>query len=135
MSASSSLLLARVILGLGALTLAALGAAFLAAPDTMAALIELELATPLARSDVRAVYGGLELGLALLQLTWLRSAETVRRGVQLHLAIWGGLAFGRGIGLLCSEDPAASGIGLFGTELAGLGLGVVAWYAMRRSAP
>jgi len=124
----------RAVGALGGITLVALGILFIASPDAMAALVELELTTPLARGDIRTVYGGLEVGLGLLQLGWLRSAEGVQRAIQLHLAVWGGLAGGRALGLLLSSAPLASGVGLFATELAGLALGVVAWLRLRRAA-
>ncbi len=134
MSSSTALLYGRCILVLGALTLITLGILFLVQTEAMASLIELELTTPLARGDIQTVYGGLELGLGLLPLFWLGKAEAVRRGLELHLAVWGGLAGGRAISLLCSEAPLQSGIGLFSTELVGLALGWSAWLVVRRFA-
>lgn len=123
---------ARIIVALGALTTGTLGVLFLAMPDTMVSFVELTLTTPLARSDVRTVYGGLELGIAVLTLVWLVRPGGLHAAVMLHLAVWGGLAFGRAVGLALSDAPASAGVGLFAIEIVGLALGVVAWWSLRR---
>ena len=107
------------------------GGLFLVHPDEMAAIVELSLDTPLARGDIRTVYGGLEIGIAALTLAWCARAATIRAATVLHLATWGGLAGGRAVSLALSADPAASGTGLFGLELIGVTLGVVALLALR----
>jgi len=134
MSARSALLYARIVLALGAIVTAILGITFLAIPESMAELVELELGTPLARGDIQTVYGGLELGLAVLILCWLTTRDGVRRALQLHIALWGGLAGGRAISLITSQAPLEAGTGLFATELIGLALGWSAWLVVRRCA-
>jgi hypothetical protein len=52
-----------------------------------------------AEVELRAMYGGLELGLGLLLLTCF-SAERQRFGLQLSLASYGGLAFARMLSML-----------------------------------
>jgi hypothetical protein len=72
---------ARVVLGLSVLTYAGFGAAFLIAPVTMAAYVEIELPAPSAVVDVRATYGGFELGLAAFLAWCLAAPERVRTGL------------------------------------------------------
>jgi hypothetical protein len=68
----------RTILGLGALVFIAIGAMFLIAPAYWAAVVEIPLPTPMARTDLRATYGGFNLGfgfflgLCTLRADWLR---------------------------------------------------------------
>ena len=123
----------RIVLGLSSLTFAGLGVSFLLDPVGMAAVVELEPTSALAVSDVRAVYGGLEIGLAWALGATLRSASTLRGGVILHNIVWGGLAGGRSLAFALGEGPDSFAWMLLGSEMVGLGLGVAAWWAMRRS--
>jgi hypothetical protein len=90
----------RTILGLGALVFLALGAMFLIAPVYWAAVIDVSLPTPMARTDLRATYGGFDLGFGLfLGLCTLRS-DWLRPGlVAMGLAL-AGFASGRLVGFL-----------------------------------
>ena len=55
---------ARVVLALCAFPFALIGLGFLLAPETMAARVDVSLGSTTADHDVRAVYGGLQLGCA-----------------------------------------------------------------------
>jgi hypothetical protein len=74
------------------------GIAFLFVPQQYAAVLEISALTPLARTDLRATYGGLELGIGIFLLLCL-----VRRG-WMEPGLWalglatGGFAIGRLIG-------------------------------------
>jgi hypothetical protein len=124
--------LPRIVVALGAITTGTLGVLFLAMPEEMARIVELEPGTPLAVGDIRTVYGGLELGLALLGLGWLFRPGGLRSAVWLHIAIWGGLAGGRTLSIVLSSDPANAGTGLLAIELVGFCLGIAAWWSLRR---
>jgi hypothetical protein len=63
------LIFARTLLALSALPFAAIGLRFLLQPAAMAAHVDLTLASTTADHDMRAVYGGLQLGCAAL-LGW-----------------------------------------------------------------
>jgi len=125
---------ARSVVILGAVTLCVLGVLFLYAPDDWAAVVDLQLTTPLARADIRAVYGGLELALGGVLLTWAFSAARLYSALELHMAIWAGLAGGRALGLTTAPAPLEAGAGLFATELIGLALAWSAWIVVRRCA-
>lgn len=77
------MLAARVILLIQLLALAGLGLAYFARPHEMANLSGMLLMAPAAATDVRAFYGGLQLGLAafiglaLLRLDLTRAALTL----------------------------------------------------------
>ena len=68
----------RTFLGLGALIFIAIGAMFVIAPVYWATVIDIALPTPMARTDLRATYGGfnlsfgLFLGLCTLRPDWIR---------------------------------------------------------------
>lgn len=75
------------------------GAAFLIAPDALFALLGQPLATPAARVDVRAVYGGLQLGVGACLAVAARRPAWVRPGLGLAAAGFGGLAAARIVGV------------------------------------
>ena len=62
------MLLARVVLLIQLLALAGLGLAYFIQPHEMTNLSGMLLMSPAAATDVRAYYGGLQLGLATCQL-------------------------------------------------------------------
>ncbi len=109
--------LARAILALHALTFLGLGIAFLAAPTEMAAIVDLEATTPLARNDIRAVYGGLELGIGALLLAALMS-EDLAPALRSLLVIFGAMIGSRLLSLFVDGAPAQPGTLLLGLELA-----------------
>ncbi len=75
----------RVALLLSSLLFAAAGLAFLLAPASMAAQVDLLAGSPTALTDIRAIYGGLELGLACYLGLLLRRSE--RDPAQLELGL------------------------------------------------
>jgi hypothetical protein len=117
---------ARLVLGLSALAFAGIGAAFLLAPEAMAARVGLSLAGATAANDVRAVYGGLQLGVGAC-LAWLaRRPDSLRAGLTLQLFGFGGLAAARFASLLLDGHPGALGLALHGAELVAIALGIAA---------
>ena len=73
--------LARITLVLSGLAFALAGLAFLAAPAAMTGNVGVELTSVTADNDIRAVYGGLEIGLGIFFLVCLRRPEWFRPGV------------------------------------------------------
>jgi hypothetical protein len=69
------------VLWLCAAAFAGFGAAFALAPDPMAALIDIQLASNTARADFIATYGGFELGFAFFLLLCARDHRTLRLGL------------------------------------------------------
>lgn len=115
------MILAKLALGFSALTFLGVGLAFLASPAEMAAVIRLELGGVIATSDLRAVYGGMNLALGAF-LLWSARAERRRTGLLLCFALFGGLLLGRSVGLLSEGAPEPPGFWLIGFELLGFAL-------------
>ncbi|MBW2234825.1 MAG: DUF4345 domain-containing protein [Deltaproteobacteria bacterium] len=117
---------ARLVLGLSALAFAGIGAAFLVAPEAMAARVGVSLAGATAANDVRAVYGGLQLGIAAFLFHSARRPETLRTGLAVQLFTFAGLAAARLVSLLLDGNPGALGLALHAAELLGFACGAVA---------
>lgn len=125
---------ARAILALSALPFAAIGAAFLLAPGTMATFVDVRLASATADADVRAVYGGLQLGCALFLLWAAADPARCRAGLVAQLALYGGLALARLPSYALAGLPSPLGLALHAGELVGLALGVFAWRQLGQGA-
>jgi hypothetical protein len=124
---------ARLVLGLSALAFAGIGAAFLVAPEAMAARVGVSLAGAAAANDVRAVYGGLQLGIAAFLFHSARRPDVVsngpdvlRAGLAVQLFSFGGLAAARFASLLLDGNPGALGLALHAAEIVGFACGAVA---------
>jgi hypothetical protein len=125
--------LARWVLALSGVPFVAIGLAFLVDPAAMGAHIGLALADATAANDVRAVYGGLQVGLGALLWACASRARWVTGGVAALLATFGGLVAGRVVSLLVDGMPAPLGLLLHAGELAGLLGGIAAAAALARA--
>jgi len=82
------------------------GLGFVFAPEALAALITgAAPATPNAVTDMRATYGGMALGLAIIFGLCARNESNVRLGVQGVLAVLLALAAARALGILLDGGP------------------------------
>ncbi len=105
---SNRLITARLALSLLALVFGGFGVFALLDPVALGDLVGLPVATPAARVEIRAVYGGLELGLALVLGAFARSRTAVRPGLGVALVVVVLLAAVRAIALgLESDRPRA----------------------------
>jgi len=118
--------LARFVLIANAFVFAGAGTAFLLFPDAMAARVGIELRRVSGPSDVRAVFGGLEVAIALLLALAAARDARLRAGLLASASLFGGLCAGRVTSLLLDGIPEAISWVLFGAELAGLVLSLVA---------
>jgi hypothetical protein len=125
---------ARIVLALSALPFGSIGAAFLLLPADMAGLIGLSLADATADADVRAVYGGLQLGCAALLALAATNPDWCRAGLVAQLLLYGGLAGARVISYALVGLPSALGWALHLGELVGFALGIAAWRRLPRPA-
>ena len=125
------MLFARIVLFASALAFAGTGGAFLLHPVEMTALVGIELTETVSLSDVRAVYGGLELGAALVLALLATNASTLRLGLMAQIAFFSGLVVGRVASLAADGPPNSPGFMLFGLEVAALVLGAVAFALSR----
>jgi hypothetical protein len=86
--------LARLSLGLTAAAFGGFGMWLLFRPDALST-VGVELPTPAARAEIRAFYGGLELGMAVFFATAATRPAWFRPALVLQSASLGGSALGR----------------------------------------
>jgi hypothetical protein len=86
--------LARLSLGLTAAAFGGFGTWLLFRPQALSA-VGIELPTPAARAEIRAFYGGLELGMALFFAAAAQRPEWHRPALIAQAASLGGSALGR----------------------------------------
>lgn len=97
---------APLVLLLNGLAFTGFGLAFLLIPDTMMTHIDLEIPTPMVRTDMRAIYGGLEIGLGLWLLLACARPRLREAGLYSATLATGGLVCGRAYGLaMDGVDP------------------------------
>ena len=89
------MLFARILLALQALALVGLGLAYFIRPHEMANLSGMLLMAPAAITDVRAYYGGLQIGLGVFLLLAMSRLELARAALMLLVLVYAGLALGR----------------------------------------
>jgi hypothetical protein len=107
------------------------GLGFVFAPEALAALITgAAPATPSAITDMRATYGGMALGLAVIFGLCARNDASVRLGVQGVLAVMVALAFARALGILLDGGPNMFILVLLVAETA---MAILAFAALRQS--
>ena len=83
-----------VVITLAGLGFTAFGILFLCWPDMLLPGIGIQALSAEAQVEIRAMYGGLELGLGILLLNCF-AADRQRFGLQLSLSSYGGLALAR----------------------------------------
>lgn len=86
---------ARILLAVQALLLAGFGLAYFIRPQEMANLSGMLLMEPAALTDVRAYYGGLQLGLGLYLLLALLRTDLLRPALMLLVLLYASLFFAR----------------------------------------
>jgi hypothetical protein len=126
---------ARIVLLGSASVFGAVGAAFAAAPEPMARQVGLSLAGALADNDVRAVYGGLQLGCAAFLWHCAGARDRLALGLVAQLLLFGGLLLARFASWLAVGLPGGLGLALHAGEVVGFALGVVARARLVRGAP
>lgn len=92
--------LARALIFVSALIFVVVGAGFLFIPRQWAGILEISLPTAMARTDVRATYGGLELGFGIFLILCVVRREWIRPGLWALALTVGGFATGRLVGLV-----------------------------------
>lgn len=91
---------ARAVLGVTAVVFGVIGVGFLWAPVAWAEAIDVVVATPLGRTDVRATYGGFVLATGVFLAAAALRRAWVRPGLAACALFLGGFALGRLVGLL-----------------------------------
>jgi hypothetical protein len=90
----------RLVLVLIALTYMGFGFMFLFDPDTWAGILALSFTTPAGRTDFRATYGGLEIGIGAFLLLCALRREFVRVGLFAGACALIAMATARSTGML-----------------------------------
>lgn len=115
-----------LILLLTGLGFIGLGAAYLLKPTRMAALTDLTLATPTARADFAAIYGGFELGFGIFLLACTRHPGWLEPGLWAATAALAGFASARG-GVVLASGGRVRGSIWFALVLELLGVALNGW--------
>ncbi|HEX6105472.1 MAG TPA: DUF4345 domain-containing protein [Gemmatimonadales bacterium] len=109
---------AKGLLLLGAFVLAAIGVGFLIAPVQWAAIVEIALPTPTARTDLRATYGGFDLGFGVFLAVCAFRPAWIRPGLAALGLAAAGFAGGRLLGILAEGTASPPMIGFAALEVA-----------------
>jgi hypothetical protein len=120
------MLAARVILLIQLLALAGLGLAYFVRPHEMANLSGMLLMAPAAATDVRAFYGGLQLGLAAFIGLALLRLDLTRAALTLLVLLYCSLALAR-IGGLWLDGGAQQTFNLYALLLEVVSAGLCFW--------
>jgi hypothetical protein len=91
-------------LATAAVLFAVFGIAFAAAPQRLAAMVDLPLLTNTARADFVATYGGFQIGFGVFLFTCLLRPERVRVGLLASGCAVLGFAISRGVAILVLGD-------------------------------
>ena len=122
--------LVKWLLLAGAAGFGAFGLLFAIAPET-AALVDIGLPSGTARADIRAIFGGMELGIAAFLVWASMDPVRYRSGAVAMSAVFGGMVIGRIAGLILDGEPTVITGALLAAETVGLVVGLVAWRESR----
>lgn len=120
------MLFARVVLVIQLLALGGLGLAYFVRPHEMANLSGMLLMSAAAATDVRAYYGGLQLGLAASIGMALTRLELTRTALTLLVLLYSALALAR-IGGLWLDGGAQQTFNLYALLLEVVSAGLCFW--------
>ena len=116
-------------LAIGGIGFLGFGALMLVAPQASMAGIGIHLPDGAATTEIRAFYGGLELGLGALLLAALRKLQYRRAGLVLGMVSYGSVASARLLGMMI--DGASSGF-LWGALAVELSLAALFAWTLKR---
>lgn len=117
----------NVMIGLDILVFLGFGIAFLVAPAELLAAMDITLGSASSYVEIRAMYGGVELGIALFLLGTVRGWVTKRQALALGGLALGGLGGVRCLGVLMMPDFDAMQAQFTVVELIGAASNFVAW--------
>ena len=127
------MLFSRILLAAQALILAGLGIAYFVRPEEMANLSGMLLMAPAALTDVRAYYGGLQLGLAVWLLLALLRQVLLRPALMLLVLLYCSLFFAR-LGGMWLDGGAQQTFNLYAMLFEGVSAALALWLLRRSSA-
>src|SRR5262245_35155003 len=100
--------MALIVLWLAALVFGVFGVLFLFNPVGWAGSVDLGVTTATARTEIRAMYGGFELGIAAFLIWCAMDPARVRTGLMASGLMFAGVALGRAFSL--ATDPGSRSI-------------------------
>lgn len=112
------MLFSRILLVLLGLMFLGFGVAFLLRPTQMAQMVRIELPEPTARTEIRAFYGGLEIGLAVFLFVCAATGAWVQPGLLAAGLACAGPALGRTVGLVLDGRPQSVIFTILAVEVA-----------------
>lgn len=121
----------RITLAMNVAMYLGLGLAFLFWPAGMAGTIGLVPATNTALTDIRATYGGFELGVATV-LIWLATTDPRRAQVAATM-ILAGFLLARSFGILVDTPAEPLTLKMWAIEIGGTAMNVAALWVGRRA--
>lgn len=104
---------ALIVLGLTSLIFAGFGVAFLLAPAALLATLGIDLGGATGVVEIRAVYGGMNLGLGLYGLAALRKPTQRMPAAQVLALVLATIAAARLLGVLLAPSAVAADIWVF----------------------
>lgn len=119
---------ARFILILSALMYSALGVMCLWQPEMLLPHVGIIIKETITKSDIRTVYGGMELGLALFLWASVFAKGLLKSGLLLNFLLFLGLVGGRGFSYYYDGNPGQLGLILGGIEVVGLLFSIIAMF-------
>ncbi|MBK7976388.1 MAG: DUF4345 domain-containing protein [Deltaproteobacteria bacterium] len=120
---------ARGVLMLGALVFAGIGIGCVLFPAELMSAVDLALPSAVARTEIRAFYGGLELGVAVFLTICAVRSDWVPLGLTALACLMSGMGGVRLIAALAAGREAWTQIPIALVELSGAALGV---WSLRR---
>lgn len=115
----------RAVLAFYGIGLVGFGLLFLVSPEALTEMVDTSMPTPVSMMDIRAVYGGMFLGVAAFWLLAASRDQLLGPGLVSLAMTMGGLVVGRTVGL-ADGRPNALVVGLYAVEIAGTLVALVA---------
>jgi hypothetical protein len=125
------MIFARIVLCLSGLMFAGFGGWLLLRPEALGEFVKLDAGDPATLTEVRAFYGGLEIGLGLFLLGAAAIRRAVVSGLVLVLLVFGATAMGRGAGLVFDGPDPSGMIPYLAVEVAAAVLAAIALISTR----
>ena len=126
---------ARIVLIFVALGFAAFGIVGLVAPQTLVGAVDITTETAQARTEIRAMYGGMQLGFALFLFISATIRPWMRPALVLVVFCVSGLACSRLLGIQLEGDAFPWMLPLALIELSIAAVCLWAWTALRNDDP
>lgn len=124
---------AKLVLYLSAATFAGFGGWLMVAPEALEGAASLGLSAPEARAEIRAMYGGLELGIAAYLLWCAGRPARYQAGLTLSALAFFGLGTGRLAGMAIESAWTATHLAALSAETVAIGLSWAGLAALGRS--